>query len=87
MEQFTNRYSLQKTLRFELKPHEPTKILLEHTDFIAQDEHRSDSYKLVKKIIDRYHKAFIEDVLSKPIVIEGKEYPILLYSGNKTIIL
>lgn len=82
MEQFTNRYSLQKTLRFELKPHELTKILLEHSDFIAQDEHRSECYKLVKKIIDRYHKAFIEDVLSKPLVIKGKEYPILQYSGN-----
>lgn len=63
MEQFTNLYQVSKTLRFELIPDERTKSILEHSDLIAQDEHRADSYKAVKKIIDRYHKAYIESVL------------------------
>ena len=64
MEQFTNLYPVSKTLRFELIPDERTKDFLEHSDLINQDEHRAESYKAVKKIIDRYHKAFIDDVLS-----------------------
>lgn len=64
MKRFTNLYQVAKTLRFELIPDERTKAYLEHSDLIAQDEHRAESYKLVKKIIDRYHKEFIKDVLS-----------------------
>ena len=64
MKQFTNLYQVAKTLRFELIPDERTKDFLEHSDLIAQDEHRAESYKLVKKIIDRYHKKFITEVLS-----------------------
>lgn len=63
MEQFTNLYQVSKTLRFELIPDIRTKSILEHSDLIAQDEHRAESYKAVKKIIDRYHKAYIESVL------------------------
>ena len=55
---------MSKTLRFELVPDERTKVFLENSDLIAEDEHRAESYKLVKKIIDRYHKAFIENILS-----------------------
>ena len=65
MQQFTNLYPVSKTLRFELIPDERTKTILEHTDLIAQDEHRAESYTLVKKIIDRYHKNYIDNVLGK----------------------
>lgn len=64
MEHFTNLYPVSKTLRFELIPDKRTKAVLEQSDLIAQDEHRAQSYKTVKKIIDRYHKAYIEDVLA-----------------------
>ena len=60
---FSNLYQVSKTLRFELVPDKRTKAILEQSDLIAQDEHRAESYKIVKKIIDRYHKAFIESVL------------------------
>lgn len=63
MNRFTNLYQVSKTLRFELIPQERTRQLLERTNLIAQDEHRAESYKVAKKIIDRYHKHFIEDVL------------------------
>ena len=68
MKQFTNLYPVSKTLRFELIPDKRTKEFLESSDLIKADEHRAESYKLVKKIIDRYHKAFIEDVLSKTVL-------------------
>lgn len=64
MERFTNLYQVSKTLRFELIPDKRTKAILEQSDLIAQDEHRAESYKLVKKIIDRYHKTYIDSVLS-----------------------
>lgn len=64
MKQFTNLYQVHKTLRFDLKPDPRTKEYLEHSDLISRDEHRAESYKTVKKIIDRYHKKFIDEVLS-----------------------
>lgn len=65
MEQFSNLYKVTKTLRFELIPDKRTMAILEQSDYIAQDEHRAESYKLVKKIIDRYHKRFITRVLGQ----------------------
>ena len=61
--QFTGLYSLSKTLRFELKPIGKTLAYIENKGLLVQDEHRADSYKIVKKIIDEYHKAFIEKSL------------------------
>lgn len=65
MKAFTNLYQVAKTLRFELIPDERTKEFLEHSKLIDKDEHRAESYVAVKGIIDRYHKAFIERVLSE----------------------
>ena len=92
MKRFTNLYQVSKTLRFELIPDKRTKEYLEHSDLIKKDEHRAESYKLVKKIIDRYHKAFIEDVLSNTelqYVNEGKknsleELYVLYTKANKS---
>ncbi len=73
MKKFTNLYPVSKTLRFELIPIGKTKEHLENSDLISQDEHRAESYKKVKKIIDRYHKQFIENVLSNTELIYKKE--------------
>ncbi|MDO5561469.1 MAG: type V CRISPR-associated protein Cas12a/Cpf1, partial [bacterium] len=62
--QFTNLYSLSKTLRFELKPIGKTLENIEKNGLLEKDQHRADSYKVVKKIIDEYHKTFIEKALS-----------------------
>jgi CRISPR-associated protein Cpf1 len=61
---FTGLYSLSKTLRFELKPIGKTLENIKKAGLLEQDQHRADSYKKVKKIIDEYHKAFIEKSLS-----------------------
>ncbi|MFA6679734.1 MAG: type V CRISPR-associated protein Cas12a/Cpf1 [Candidatus Methanomethylophilaceae archaeon] len=62
---FTNLYSVSKTLRFELRPKGNTMVNLSKTKFFEQDEERSKSYVIMKKIIDDYHKQFIDDCLSK----------------------
>lgn len=61
---FTNLYPVQKTLRFELRPIGKTKEWIESKGFLEQDQHRADSYKTVKRIIDHYHKHFIENGLT-----------------------
>lgn len=63
---FTKQYPVSKTLRFELKPINET---AEHmTKILEEDEHRAESYKKVKQLIDEYHKKFIENVLEKTIL-------------------
>lgn len=62
---FTQLYQLSKTLRFELKPIGKTLENIEKSGLLDQDQHRADSYKKVKKIIDEYHKDFIGKALDK----------------------
>ena len=64
MDRFTNLYPLSKTLRFELKPIGKTEEFIIKNGILNQDQHRADSYKEVKKIIDNYHRSFIETSLS-----------------------
>lgn len=61
---FTGLYPLSKTLRFELKPIGKTLENIEKKGIIASDIKRSEDYKLVKRMIDDYHKIFITESLS-----------------------
>lgn len=58
------KYSLSKTLRFELKPIGKTKENIEKNELIRNDEHWAISYKKVKKYCDEYHKIFIEKCMN-----------------------
>lgn len=69
LNQFIGLYPLSKTLRFELHPIGKTRENITSVGILAEDNHRAESYKEVKKIIDEYHKAFIERVL-KDLVLE-----------------
>lgn len=60
LNQFTNLYSVSKTLRFELRPIGRTLDHIEKRGLIAQDEVRAQEYEIVKGIIDRYHRRFIK---------------------------
>jgi len=60
-DEFTNLYSISKTLRFELKPVGKTLDWITKNKLVEEDEKRAEDYKTVKKIIDRYHKEFIEE--------------------------
>src|SRR6266498_1712131 len=62
--EFTNQYRLSKTLRFELVPQGDTLRFVKEKGLLQQDEKRAEDYKQAKKLIDEYHKDFIEQVLS-----------------------
>ena len=75
LKDFTRTYPISKTLRFELIPIGKTKENIVESGILEQDQHRADSYVKVKKIIDEYHKAFIERVLEStclPYASSGK---------------
>lgn len=63
IDSFTNKYSISKTLRFRLIPQGKTEEYFGQR-YLKSDEARAEEYELVKEFIDRYHKAFIEKVLS-----------------------
>lgn len=63
-EDFTKLYSLSKTLRFEARPIGATKDNIIKNGLLDEDKHRAESYVKVKKLIDEYHKAFIDHILA-----------------------
>lgn len=78
LEKFTNRYPVNKTLRFELKPcfaegvsEEEKQNLLDRFwsdyldgDLYKHDAERDESYPIVKELLDIFHRRFIHDALS-----------------------
>lgn len=60
---FTGLYKLDKTLRFNLIPIGKTRENIDKSGLLEQDGHRAESYMAVKKLIDEYHKFFIDKVL------------------------
>ena len=72
---FTGLYPLSKTLRFEAKPVGATWHHIQNSELLNEDQHRAESYKVAKKLIDEYHKAFIDKVMdsfSFPLTSQGK---------------
>ena len=66
-------YPLSKTLRFEAKPIGATLNNIIKSGLLEEDEHRAQSYVKVKKLIDEYHKVFIDRVLDDGcLTIENK---------------
>ncbi|MBI5893772.1 MAG: hypothetical protein HZB79_09015 [Deltaproteobacteria bacterium] len=63
-DKFTKRYSLSKTLRFELVSQGETEKFIKEKGLLEKDKKRADDYKKAKKLIDEYHKDFIEQALS-----------------------
>lgn len=63
LKELTNQYSLSKTLRFELQPQGKTLEYILRSGFLKKDQERAEHYQLVKKMIDSYHKSYIEQVL------------------------
>lgn len=64
IKELTGLYSLTKTVGVELKPVGKTQELIEAKKLIEQDDQRAEDYKIVKDIIDRYHKDFIDKCLN-----------------------
>lgn len=72
--QFTNQYSLSKTLRFELKPMGNTKQMLEDEKVFKKDEIIHKKYEQTKPFIDRLHREFIKESLSNKDIEGLKDY-------------
>jgi len=65
--EFTNLYSLSKTLRFELKPVKATKTILEverkDRENFKKDRKIAKNYQKLKGILNELHQEFIQDVM------------------------
>lgn len=64
IDSFTNCYSLSKTLRFKLIPVGETQKNFELNNMLEKDEQRAEYYTKAKKLIDGYHRYYIDSVLS-----------------------
>jgi len=64
LSEFTKKYQVQKTLRFELIPQGKTLENLKRSRFLSDDEKRSENYKKAKPVIDKIYKQFIENSLT-----------------------
>lgn len=84
IDNFTNMYSVSKTLRFKAIPVGKTQENLDKKRLIEEDEERAKRYKEAKKLIDRYHVYFINDVLSKTEIVGLDEYEVLYLKTDKT---
>jgi hypothetical protein len=62
--EFTNLYSLTKTLRFELRPYLDSQTEKNLPNLIPLDEKRAENYKKLKLILDELHNHFIQESLS-----------------------
>ena len=59
----TNFYSVSKTLRFELRPQGQTQTNLEMNRILEIDEKKEENAKIVKRLMDDYHKEYVENQL------------------------
>lgn len=83
-ENFINRYSLSKTLKFSLIPIGNTLKNFEAKKLLEEDEQRSVNCQKVKKYIDKYHKHCIEKVLAGYVPLKDLlEYAELYFSSDK----
>lgn len=78
---FTNIYSLKKTLRFELEPVGKTQEHIKSKGIIKCDTKLAESYKKMKQTIDKYHRDFIEISLEKA-KLTGLEEFYRLYTAD-----
>lgn len=84
LHQFTNKYQLSKTLRFALIPQGNTSENIEKHGLLKEDFERAEKYKLVKEIIDDYHKFFIDKALQDFRLDKIEAFSNLYFKLNKT---
>lgn len=70
---FTGKYELSKTLRFELKPIGKTEDFLRDNKVFEKDKLIDDHYHQIKYYFDTLHREFIYDALC------GASFPVALY--------
>ncbi|MEK7142190.1 MAG: type V CRISPR-associated protein Cas12a/Cpf1 [Patescibacteria group bacterium] len=80
---FTNLYSLSKTLRFELKPVGKTQQILEKENVFAKDKLIQEKYQKTKPYFDRLHLEFIDEALRGVTLTGLDEYFEILKNWQK----
>lgn len=84
IDSFTNRYSVNKTLRFELKPIGKTLENFKIDKVLEKDKQLTEDFSKVKKYLDRFYRSYIEEKLSA-LKLDGlDEYATLYYIPKKT---
>lgn len=63
-EDFINAYPVSKTIRFRLIPIGKTQEHIIQNNILNEDKERAKNYQETKKLIDGYHRSFINDVLN-----------------------
>ena len=81
---FTNLYPVSKTLRFELIPEGETLYYLEKNGVLENDEKRNEDYKKLKKLMDEYYRAYIDEALSNVHLSDLDRYAELYSIQNKS---
>lgn len=84
LQNFTNQYQLSKTLRFELIPQGKTFDFIQEKGLLSQDKQRAESYQKMKKIIDKFHKYFIDLALSNSKLTHLDAYLVLYNKSVET---
>ena len=82
IERMTGQYNLSKTIRMALIPEEKTLENFEKNRQLDADEQLNQNYQKVKKIIDRYHKYYLECMLSNPKPLEALQVYAGVYYGK-----
>lgn len=77
--EFTGKYQLSKTLRFELIPQGNTLENIQKKGLINKDQERAISYQAMKKTIDEYHKWFIGLALNSASLENLEDYAELYF--------
>lgn len=83
IDNFVGCYPVSKTLRFKAIPIGKTQENIEKKRLVEEDEVRAKDYKAVKKLIDRYHREFIEGVLDNVKLDSLEEYYVLFNKSNR----
>ena len=65
---FTNQYSISKTLRFGLEPVGCTEEYIRREQVLENDERLKNESNKVKEFIDRFHHHFINTILNEPLL-------------------
>ena len=84
IDQFVNLYPVSKTLRFKAIPVGKTQEIIDIKRLIEEDVDRGEKYKKAKKIIDKYHRFFIDRVLHDAKIAGIDDYICLFNKHNKT---
>lgn len=84
IDQFTNQYSISKTLQFKLIPVGKTAEHFDKSGILEQDEERAKLYQNVKKHIDEYHKHYIDKKLATIQTMDVSAYAELYGKTGKT---